>query len=902
MDSQPTQLPLISVGPIGLLAKPSPADDFQFDNPSHLPEQVRDMARRWLQVHAEAGGARTVAMTLVNGDRWLFKAGNESRQDRSGRVMCYLVFGRLHGQLKAADIPKVLQGAITQDLPPRAVGLTSEIPIADTGSADRQQVRRATVALALGLERLAVVDSAASAEAVMGALEAELDFVGIVERRVPRLTEGTGIVISKARWVPTRQIDILTNASAGKVLPPLGFLMTGDVPPQRRVQLFSAALDLNAPTPKPEQMTGAELSWLLKTPSGRGWAIDHATQEQIADMLRAGELRSSDLDSVKEHLLPEHGPAVAELLYGESDAFNRFVELFGRASEGSERLLPEPQRTVWSWLSGEREMVPERVEITSALPMLSNSGILDRLSLVAVARVYQITDEPRLAERFRAALVGQGMPSEVAHALFAGEEPVGQVSASPAPEPDSTWLAGLHFDNLLAAGRWAARGRQWRRWWTQCVRQHPLAAGRDPFAATAPWSSAAGLWLSEAARDGEIARDQALQRIARWCLPEASSRPISATASETGPTNTTDDSAETHRSDSALSSPPASAPAGPFSREQRPSREQLRSLLRDVGIHGSQAFGFLCGEPRFEGRLSPSDEEEITFLVKASVLKMADLVRAAKRGFPLRLLAAAGVSDPELAMLDLDQAPPTRPPGNWDIRLAPVLSQLLSQPEFWSRWRDGISPELLGWMAEQVADREGGTTVAAAQAALAETAIRKLTCNELGTIAGCLPGHSLCRQALVWSRDRSGDAEEALKTILAAMMEKFPALASWLRGELLESGPTEPPPHLSCLEMVVLIDLLHPTRDVLRVVMARDDCEPGEPSLLGQLSKRLRSSRIVPLSTPMSDAARRRPDWVAEIASLPGWSHWQEASQANPGPTNDGCQHSDHEESPGPAS
>lgn len=235
-------------------------------------------------------------------------------------------------------------------------------------------------------------------------------------------------------------------------------------------------------------------------------------------------------------------------------------------------------------------------------------------------------------------------------------------------------------------------------------------------------------------------------------------------------------------------------------------------------------------------------------------------------------LSAAGFGEASLALLNPEAIPPERPPNDWEALLIPLLSKQVAQREFWTRRPGGMEPALVRWLREQLGSEPGGSLVGAVAEAL--DGERRLSLKELHLFGEALGNGALCRQAVLWALRREAQTPEALRLLLN-MPAMRPGLANWLETELLTCEPQRQDVELSPTEMITLLPLLHPVKDIIRPVMARAECSSEEGVLLPLLVEQLKRVPVIAPGAPNELAAKRRPDWVSALSLLPGWSHWQ---------------------------
>jgi hypothetical protein len=284
------------------------------------------------------------------------------------------------------------------------------------------------------------------------------------------------------------------------------------------------------------------------------------------------------------------------------------------------------------------------------------------------------------------------------------------------------------------------------------------------------------------------------------------------------------------------------------------------------------------------GALVPSTEPDnqtlaaLPRLHAAGLVTMRELVALIAAGAPLALCRGL-VPDEQLALLDPAAAPPAAPPCDWEPTLTPLLALQVAEPRFWRRWPDGPSDALLGWL-EQILS--GAANVTLVQSVIQARAMRTLTSVvALASIAGALDSAAACHQVMARAYAPLPLQEREQVMDLLSDVIRAPLLP-WLAAELTGCAETGPPPPLTVRERLALVGLLHPTRDIVRPVLACPERVPEEAPLLEAVYRRLLADSLLPpLPPPPPALAALRPDWVARLATLPGWGHWAVMAAAN---------------------
>ncbi|WP_413208287.1 hypothetical protein [Rhodospirillum sp. A1_3_36] len=332
---------------------------------------------------------------------------------------------------------------------------------------------------------------------------------------------------------------------------------------------------------------------------------------------------------------------------------------------------------------------------------------------------------------------------------------------------------------------------------------------------------------------------------------------------------------------------PSSLPPGPtlvLVIALPPDMENLALMLLEVaGFPRPEFVWAFLSDPSWVTRwraLTPSEEDTAALSMVAKTARDADVdlvarvITAVMVGFPLSLLVDSGLSDAVVALLSPDAVPPLQPPPSWRDDLAPLLSGRVEQEWFWRRWEPSMPQAMVDWLGRVALSSEGRSLAATLSLALDD----RITLNpeQSKRLIPVLPESVLYQQVMRQAFAVGG--ETAIRPFLRAA--KFPpALARWLEGELLSPLPNGPPPSLSVDAMIAFLPLLHPVRDVVRPLLAREEVDAGERRLIAPLLEALR--RLSPIPPPVRPSrmdGRRHSELIEALATLPGWAHWMEVS------------------------
>ncbi len=836
---------------VGLLAKPSPAEDFQQIAGTHASREVLRIAGEWLQVHISAGNPQSVTVAFVDDAWWLLRACDEAGTDNAGRQLCHLAFARVAVPLAPEDLPLLVHGAYQVDEPGRTTrdGDSVVLPAAD--EADLEQYLGAAICLLTAAAPLVVVRRAGTASRILQALGADgpVTFVALLPKRLPpRFPAEPGLVISTTPWSPPRAVQRLIarpDARTALAEADLAALAGTRTTAAQRMDLlgFAAGKQL---TPAIAALPGA-LDWLITTRNGRANALAEADASRVSSWLKRGLLTAADLPAVQGRIEAEDGPHLAAVLAGEPRALDRFIDLVGPEAPGADRLLPPAARETWDRLShGEWTDANGRTfeDEGEDLRCLADAGLLDRIELHALAKLRARARLAWVEPRFERALEDAGLSAPLVATLCRGVPfTAPPLPATPAalPAPEPLWVSGFTAEELLEAGRHLCGQRETRTWWLQALAIHPGIEPRQIPSLDGAWSEIAATWLLAAFADAEVTREQATATFVRWWR------------------------------EAQLAGDPS--PDGPA----------LVKLLCAIGMQPGRMVRAVLGIRVMEAQgrnldasaAQERDLENLRLFVHVGALRATDIYDAVEHGAPCDVLRAIDMPGEAIALLDTGAFPPARPPRDWPAQLTPALARQVEEETFWRRWSGGIRADLVNWLVSELAGQRNAALVDEIGRALASR--HRLSLRALRICVHALPGTALCAQAVQWAGTRGAERDEAIEAILGARGLRD-SLGRWLRAELTACAPHGPIPPMGADEMLALLPLLDPVRDVLRPILHDPGLHESEADLLDQLVPRLATSTAMAAPPPPTARwCRLRPDWIAAVAELPGWESWKRA-------------------------
>jgi len=206
--------------------------------------------------------------------------------------------------------------------------------------------------------------------------------------------------------------------------------------------------------------------------------------------------------------------------------------------------------------------------------------------------------------------------------------------------------------------------------------------------------------------------------------------------------------------------------------------------------------------------------------------------------------------------------------------VADLLDRLVADGTFFDRMKPPLTDESLCWLEEKI---EGKPVLRAIQR------IRLMLKNGepvhidwLRWIARLLPRYRVLSQVSAWASEPFGrERQDAIECLLRQKC-LTPKESHWLRALTLTCGALPSAPTWSAGDMLELLPIMDPVRDVLREVLERPCRGPSEDLLLTRLVDVLQRYRVVTRVCPSDDARRLRPDWIRAIGKLPGWEGFVE--------------------------
>ncbi|NVB39836.1 hypothetical protein G6O69_18480 [Pseudenhygromyxa sp. WMMC2535] len=421
-------------------------------------------------------------------------------------------------------------------------------------------------------------------------------------------------------------------------------------------------------------------------------------------------------------------------------------------------------------------------------------------------------------------LLDAGMPAAVCRALTGDEQLLAPPHEPPAPPASKAWAKGLEAALVWRAGVWACLDDRWHPWWRAIVEAHPQLGRAALDLDRADWSPTLVAHLEAEVRSQAIAHDRVHATLGRW------------------------------RGHGAI------------------DRREVGRLLRSLDGGPRALVDLLSDEPSDE-RPTTEDLDQLAAVRRVGLVVDADVMLAVTGGAATAWLRAIDVDEVALALIDPDETPPLAPPRRWDPRLDVLLARASNQRWFWRRFAGFVSAALLEWCTERL---RGTTTELLLTRVLAAFDRRvDLSPSELELVHESLPAKVVCAHVMTTARSTSGPARDtALRMLLAA-----PAISSelraWLSGELLEFRPRLAPPAIETSLLRELLPLLHPTREILRPLLARSTPEPGDLQLGAALADAIVRAAAPPLAAPDLAIRRRHAELLRGVGELPGWEHWR---------------------------
>jgi hypothetical protein len=371
---------------------------------------------------------------------------------------------------------------------------------------------------------------------------------------------------------------------------------------------------------------------------------------------------------------------------------------------------------------------------------------------------------------------------------------------------------------LWQAGEWACTDARWRTWWSAAVCLHPELGPASLVLTERPWSPALAAWALGSLGAGELDRRTLLFALGSW-------------RTQADP-------------------PPASW------------QHELFGALGFGSDRGLEAI--LSGSAPTHAPDS-SSLATLRELTEHEVIDASKIVEFVATGADPVWLLGIGVG------LDERASPPRSPPNSWLPILDPLLARAALRSSFWDRFAGTVNVGLIAWLGERTSSRAGAVGLERLRGAFAGDI--RLSISELEVVVNALPTPVLCGQLLAWARMPGSEREAAINLLLWTPGLR-PALADWLASELLGGSVATPVPELAAGEMLVLLPLLHPTRDVLRPLLARVDVDPAETTLAGPLANAITRQEVPPQTPPAAAVLARHAALLHELVNVRGWAAW----------------------------
>ncbi len=241
-------------------------------------------------------------------------------------------------------------------------------------------------------------------------------------------------------------------------------------------------------------------------------------------------------------------------------------------------------------------------------------------------------------------------------------------------------------------------------------------------------------------------------------------------------------------------------------------------------------------------------------------------------------LGGAPESLAEFLWTDRPVALPPRD-GDWPEAADSALAEALRARTLFERLAQPLDAGVIGWLA----GRGHGREEFAAMARLGEALARGAPANSrmLAAVAHYFPRKLLLGQIAAWGAAGGGPERDGALNALIDARWLTRDEAAWLRTLLMRWDLPPPMPRWPVEDLIELLPVLDPVRDVVRSVLNRAVREEGEVELLGRLMERLTAVALPAPPGSFPEAAHRvRPDWVSALGSLPGWEEAAGAAAA----------------------
>jgi hypothetical protein len=823
---------VIAAEAVGLIGKPSAAEDFQILRSALGTEpEVERLARSCLRLHIETESAMSSFLFRYRDDWWICRAENEAGSDASGRPRSRIFFTMAQ---RSAD-PSSMLAALNRAGRNSTFDLNTELdlPVAEDVKPEASEAgRRAAIALLLG-SRVVVVQRPSEAAWVAAAFSGEEPRAFMVSNgRVAWQTEFNSLLaIGQSNWFPPLLVDRIAQLIGTREIPAIPALWHVPLPESRTklLQIWLGELPLHDPS----ALTAEEKTWLLAAGVRRPEIIAGADGDLKRRWLSEGRLTSAEILEHKASWGPSEHRTLAGLLANDPQGLKIFIQCAGPGAADIPLLLSPPLASAYAWLkaSGAERKPPD---LDLHLMELDAFGVLEGFDLSSLSGALRQHDSPPVRKAWREKLVSSGLAKPIAAWLADGSSLASAPLSAPGLQPDESWLRVVPAERLLAGGAWAGKESAWRHWWAAALQKHPDTAEMFSPRIDARFSFAALDWLVGEIEDHRLESQEALTTLGSWQKQEI-----------------------------------------------RPGPTEIARLLDSCEFPQPNDWtALISGGAGLENiPCSIDNKRHLEKLIAVGLVALEQVARSVAEGRDIEWLDGL-ISPASRSLIHLTQSPPAAVPERWDACLNPVLSLLVSSPDFWARWSgNGVSLELVEWMDTQIERLPGGALVRELASALKSQGDR-LQPATLKCVAQALPRVARLEQAVLWADPSHPEHERAFLALCAGQEH---AGLQWLHGQIGSwNAPLAVPGDLPSRELKALLPWLHPVRDVVRVVMSRRKKDDGEDSLLEALLRELRASRHQPPAPPPPELAALRRNWVVELGKLPGWEQWSKIFPAGP--------------------